>query len=203
MLYSFRKAMRKILFFIAGKINFSFISPNILTLLSIPFALVAAYYIFLENFSFAVVFMVVAFFIDALDGPLAEIRKQKTLFGNYLDAMVDRAVEAIIFFGFAFQYPFASAFAFATAFFASHSKAMLGLFAETDNRDWPSMGDRPDRVAVLFFGMILSVFMPVFNSYSTMEIVLFLLALLGLAGFIQRILFAKKYLERGKDDSFQ
>lgn len=198
MLYSFRKRTRSLLLSFARAINFPFLSPNLLTLLSLPFAFAAAYFISRNDFSYAIVFVFAAFFIDALDGALAEVRKQKTLFGNYLDAVVDRVVEALIFFGFVFLYPLAAILAFSLSILATHSKALLGTIVRADNRDWLGLGGRPERSAILFFGMLLSIFFPSFGQYNTMEAVLYLLAFIIFIGNIQRLIFARKMvLESG------
>lgn len=191
MLYVLRKNVKSALLFCAEKINFPFLTPNRLTLLSIPAAAIAAYYIFHGNLSFALVFVFLAFFIDALDGALAEVRQQKTPFGNYLDAVVDRIVEATIFFGFAFLYPVASILAFSLGAFASYSKAFLATLIETDNRDWQSLGGRADRAVLLVAGMSAAIFVPFFNYFPTMELVLYFIAAIVFIGNIQRIIAAK------------
>ena len=194
MLYVFRKHSRRALLFCASTINFPFLTPNRLTLLSIPFSLIAAYYISIAYFPIAVVFILLSFFIDALDGALAEIREQKSPFGNYLDAVVDRVTEAIIFFGFLFLYPVGAAFTFSTGILASYSKARLGAGVEADNRDWSSLGDRADRAIMLLAGMSAAIFFPFFFGHSTMELALYLIAVAAFVGNIQRLLFARELI---------
>lgn len=195
LLYSFRKHVKKFLLACARAVDFSFVTPNRITILSIPFAFAAAFFLWQKNFVFALLFVFFAFFLDALDGALAELRKQKTAFGNYLDACADRVVEASVFFGLLFSFPTAVLLAFVLGTLGTHSKALLGTVVETDNRDWPGMGGRPDRLVLLFLGILLSVFFPVVFSFQTMELFLYMIALFSLAGNIERLFFAEKIIK--------
>ena len=192
MLYSLRKKSEKILFWAAMAVNFSFVTPNRLSLLSIPFAILSAFFLSHSDFAFGFVFALFSFFLDALDGALAKLRKKQTVFGNYLDAVSDRIVEAFIFFGLAFSFPFESAFAYALSFLASHSKALFGTIKITDNRDWKGIGGRPERLLLLLSGMIAAVFFPQIFSIQTMQLFLILIIIICFIGNIQRIFFAKK-----------
>ena len=194
MLYVLRNPVKKFLLTCARAIDFSFLSPNKLTLLAIPLAIVTAFFIYNNELLFAAVFLAITFFVDALDGALAKLRRQETGFGNYLDSVVDRVVEAIIFFGFVFSFPFPAVLGIALSLLVSYSKPRLGKEIETDNRDWPSIGDKPDRNVLLFIGMLYSAFFP-FTGYQTMELVLYLIIVLTFVGNIQRILIAKKMVK--------
>jgi archaetidylinositol phosphate synthase len=195
MLYQFRSKTRSTLISIARKIDVPFITPNRLTLLSIPFAIVAAYFIFYNNYLTALVFVAISFFIDALDGALATVRNEKTPLGNYLDSMADRVVEAILYLGFIVQFPFATILAFSLGIIATHTKALVGEVIEADNRDWPGMGGRPDRAILLFGGMVIAIIIPYSNGLFTVELFLYLISLVVIVGNVQRILFARKILQ--------
>ena len=197
MLYQFRSKSKSTLLSIARKIDTPLLTPNRLTLLSIPFAIIAAYFIFYNNYLVAIAFVAISFFIDALDGALATIRNQKTPFGNYLDSVADRIVEAVIYLGFIMQFPFATVLAFSLGIIGTHTKALVGEVVEADNRDWPGLGGRPDRAILLIVGMVIAAFVPQINSLFTVELFLYLIALIVLVGNVQRILFARVVLQNG------
>jgi phosphatidylglycerophosphate synthase len=195
MFYSLRKNVNGFLNACAKIINIiPFITPNRLTLLSIPAAFIAAYFLFQNDFSSAIIFVFLAFFIDALDGALARLQNKKSPFGNYLDAIVDRIVEASIFLGLAFLFPLTSLIAFALSAGITNIKALFGTVKDSDNKDWPGIGGRPDRLVLLFVGMIVTIFIPTTFGFHTMELFLFILILMNIIAIFQRLSFVAKLI---------
>jgi len=62
---------------------------NIISLLSIPFALFSFYHIFLGNFFLSVLFISIAFFLDTLDGYVARKLKIESEVGRLIDSFCD------------------------------------------------------------------------------------------------------------------
>ncbi|MFH1587536.1 MAG: CDP-alcohol phosphatidyltransferase family protein [Candidatus Diapherotrites archaeon] len=174
------------------------VTPNMLTLLAIPLAIIAAYFIAAGQFTFALIFIFLSVFIDALDGSLAELTNKKTPFGNYLDAMTDKIVESIIYIGFAFIQPIAAILALSGTMLIAYAKPRAALVVETDNRDWPAIGERGDRLIVLIVGMLVAVFVPEIYGFSTILITLALVAAITWIGAVQRLLYGKALIEEGE-----
>ena len=78
---------------------FLHIPPNLITILSILLAILAAYAFAEQMWFAAMVVAIFAAFFDALDGAVARAAKKTTKFGAYLDALVDRYVEGILLVG--------------------------------------------------------------------------------------------------------
>ncbi len=173
------------------------VTPNILTLLAIPLAIIAAYFIAVNEITYGLIFIFLSVFIDALDGSLAELTGKKTPFGNYLDAMTDKIVESIIYIGFAFLQPVAAILALSGSMLIAYAKPRAALVVETDNRDWPAIGERGDRLILLIAGMLIAIFVPVIYGHSTILITLALVAAITWIGAVQRLLYGKNLIEEG------
>lgn len=78
------------------------LTPNQYTFISIIFSMFAAFFIITQNFVLALIFFIIAAFLDSIDGAVARNRGIQTIEGAYLDTIIDRYVEGITFFSFLF-----------------------------------------------------------------------------------------------------
>lgn len=78
------------------------ITPNQYTLISVLFAFVSLYFLIKQNLILAIVFFLIAGFLDFVDGAVARYKNIPTKVGAYLDTIVDRYVEGILLFGMLF-----------------------------------------------------------------------------------------------------
>ncbi len=86
-----------------GKIFSSFgLEPNHYTFLSLFFALVTFYFLYKKEVIFAILFFIIASFLDFVDGAVARYKNLATKFGAYFDTIVDRFVEGIFLLGLLF-----------------------------------------------------------------------------------------------------
>jgi phosphatidylglycerophosphate synthase len=84
------------------------VSPTSVTLISFFLALTAVLSFFYFNRILAFSIFILSFILDGLDGVLARKTKKVTKFGAYLDSLIDKLVEALIFFCFAvYHWPLA------------------------------------------------------------------------------------------------
>ncbi len=174
------------------------ISPNAFTALAIPFALLAAYFVVLRQFHLALLAALIASAIDALDGAVARAQKKETPFGNYFDAVVDKIVEVFLLAGFVFQFPLLAFLALGGTLVNSYAKPRAGLVAMLDNRDWPGIGDRADRLTVLLLGLFVAGFLPTLQALQVISVMLVILILITWIGLAQRIQYAKKVIEEAQ-----
>ena len=195
MLGQIRKDIKPLLRKIAKIISVIPLTANQFTFLAIPLSGVAAYFLATENYLYGLIFIIFSILIDLLDGSFAEAKKQKSFFGNYLDALVDRMVEAIIYFGLAFNYPLLAFLCFSTTMLNSYAKPRVALVIETDNHDWPAIGDRADRLLLLIIGLLIANFITIQNI-DIVQITLGIITIIAFFGFIQRILYAKKLIKK-------
>lgn len=77
-------------------------SPNQYTLNSLIFAFFSFLFLTNRNLILALIFFLIASFLDFVDGAVARFSKMETKKGAYLDTVCDRYVEGFIFLGFLF-----------------------------------------------------------------------------------------------------
>ena len=195
MLGQMRKDIKPLLRKSAKIISVIPLTANQFTFLAIPLSGVAAYFLATENYLYGLIFVIFSILIDLLDGSFAEAKKQKSFFGNYWDALVDKMVEAIIYFGLAFNYPLLAFLCFSTTMLNSYAKPRVALIIETDNHDWPAIGDRADRLLLLIIGLLIANFITIQNI-DIVQITLGIITIITFFGFIQRILYAKKLIKK-------
>lgn len=195
MLGQIRKDIKPLLRKIAKIISVIPLTANQFTFFAIPLSGVAAYFLATENYLYGLIFVIFSILIDLLDGSFAEAKKQKSFFGNYWDALVDKMVEAIIYFGLAFNYPLLAFLCFSTTMLNSYAKPRVALIIETDNHDWPAIGDRADRLLLLIIGLLIANFITIQNI-DIVQITLGIITIITFFGFMQRILYAKKLVKK-------
>jgi archaetidylinositol phosphate synthase len=190
MLGQIRAKTKKIFLKCGKKLSFLPITPNQFTLLAVPLAIAAAYFFSEQKYFFALIFVLLAILIDVLDGSFATAKNKKTPFGNYFDAVTDKIVESIFYFGFVTTFPLAGFLAFAGTMLNSYAKPRIALVIETNNHDWPAIGERADRLLLLIAGTIVA------SIYSfAMEFILYAIFVMTIIGFVQRIFYAKKLIK--------
>ena len=179
------------------------INPNIFSSFALLWAAIAAYFIANKNIIVGLMFVLLAAIWDALDGSLARMAKKVTKFGNYIDSLTDRYVEIIIYLGFALAGFYIEAFLVVTgSLLVSYAKARTALVIPIDNRDWPTIGERFERLFFLIIVMFVSTFIPditlVGYSISSMSFFLYLIAIMVYMGGIHRIIYARNLIKRIK-----
>jgi len=172
------------------------LSPNFFSLLSIIFAFITVYFIIKDSYLIAALFLFLTSLLDAIDGAVARASKKTTLFGNYFDAVIDRVVEIIIYLGFALSGFALEAFlALSGGLLLSYVKPRTALVVKIDNRDWPGIGDKADKIFILVVGLIAANFFPLIYNISTISLLLIFITIVTYIGSLQRILYAKKLIK--------
>lgn len=143
--------------------------------------------------------LAVSFAADSLDGAVARLRRETSHFGGYLDAVIDRYQEGLVFLTFALMLTsWLPAFlAFWGAMMISYAKARVAIEIPIDNNGWPDLFERQERIiyicALLIFGPMLAAGLDV-DRQAVMTIGLWGLALICHATAVQRMLRARKFL---------
>ncbi|MBS3058555.1 MAG: CDP-alcohol phosphatidyltransferase family protein [Candidatus Diapherotrites archaeon] len=200
----FRKRLNALFFAIGKALSILPLTANQFTATSIILALIAAYSLYLQNLPLALVFVILAILVDVLDGSFAEAKKQKSNFGNYFDAIVDKVAECVFYIGFTFITPIFAILALAGTMLESYAKPRVGLVIISDNHDWPAVGERSDRLLVLILGLlaaaVVSQFLIFKYSIIIVEATLFLIFLLTLVGFAQRVHYARMLILKAEKE---
>lgn len=175
-------------------------TPNRVTLLGLVLVAVscAAYLLHRSPFWFGIS-LAIAMSCDALDGALARAQGSVTKFGGYFDAVVDRYEEVAAFLAVAWVtgWWLVCFLAVTGATLTSYNKARLAIEIPVDNKAWPDLLERPQRMALLVAGLVLDPFVPLpgWLGGRLLFVVLAALALLTHVTAIQRFLRARRNLD--------
>ncbi|MEO0091952.1 MAG: CDP-alcohol phosphatidyltransferase family protein [candidate division WOR-3 bacterium] len=80
------------------------IAPNTITLMSIPFSLLAGYFLFQGLWFIAGPLLVLVALFDTIDGEVARKSQRINVKGAFLDSVIDRISEILIFFSLFLYY---------------------------------------------------------------------------------------------------
>jgi archaetidylinositol phosphate synthase len=167
------------------------VPPNAFSVSAVPLAGGAAWAMVTAHWPVAFLCAALSGLVDLLDGTVARLQDRESPFGNYLDTMLDRIVEVVLYLGLVLVWPIPAATALAFSMLVSYAKARVALVIPTDDRDWPGMGDRADRIAMLLLGLLAaSVGFPL-----VLRAVVWLIAGTTIVGTAQRMVYAHKLIE--------
>jgi phosphatidylglycerophosphate synthase len=102
MLDLYKVSFKNIERFVGRIFAFFPLSPNHYTLLSIIFSLGSFYFLIRQSLISAIIFFLIAGFLDFIDGAVARYKNISTKIGAYLDTICDRYVEGILLLGMLF-----------------------------------------------------------------------------------------------------
>ena len=198
MLGGLRPHLREITTAVARPIARTGIRPNMLSFLAVPLAAGAGLLELNRHFLPALLLAALALSIDLIDGRVAEIQGRRTLFGNYFETLVDRMVDLLLVAPLVMHYPVASILALSLSMLVSYAKPRVGLVIITDNRDWPALGERPERVGLLLGGLLLSSLGVRVHGMDALEACLWITVAITLIGTVQRIVYARQLIDEAE-----
>lgn len=194
---SLRKAASLPRRWVAAPLARTGVSPQALTLASVPLAAGSGALILTgRHAAGALILGALALLMDFVDGEVARLQGRTTPFGNLLDAVVDRVVEALLLSALARGCPVAACSALGASLLASYIKARVGLVIVADNRDWPGVGDRADRALLLLVAIGVGGWSLLARAW-----LLWGLALMAAIGCVQRLTFARALVTRAEQDN--
>jgi len=171
------------------------LTPNQYTLISLVFVLVSFYFLIKERLILALIFFLLAAFLDFIDGAVAKFLEKKTKKGAYLDTISDRYVEGIILLGFLFL-PLADFLlpakiwiflAFFGSLMTTYSKAAAKEKELTQAELKKGLLGRAERIILI----ILAIFLGIFNLSWMLYPIIFLAVFSNLTA-LQRIYLSLK-----------
>jgi len=175
------------------------LTPNQVSLLGVLSALFSAYLYWGSQFDVAMLtvaalFLLISGFFDALDGVLARLYGEVTVFGGFLDSLLDRYADAFVFLGIIFGWlktdPVWMFWGFAAlvgSLLVSYSRAR----AEAAGIKMESVGiaERAERIIILAVATLLST---VPNWADALGWSMVLLAVLTNLTVLQRVIHFRK-----------
>jgi len=177
------------------------LSPNTWTLLSLVPALFGLAALIMHQLAYGLVLFALSAFIDIVDGTVARATNQATDRGAFIDGVVDRYVELLLYIGL-LLYVGRGEFMnlpneawFMVLMFGALMTSFVRAYADhrgivTDPDDLKRMGgllERLERLMLLYAGMFLGLF-----NTEWMMAVIAITAVLANATVLQRIIFAMR-----------
>ncbi|MGH9713838.1 MAG: CDP-alcohol phosphatidyltransferase family protein [Candidatus Acidiferrales bacterium] len=163
------------------------VPPNVITWSALFLNLWAGILFASGRFAAAGGMMILAGLCDLLDGPVARHQNRVSIFGGFLDSILDRYADLILFLGLLVYYTRVNRFLYAVLVGAAMAGAVMVSYAKaraetlvpkTDVGFW----DRPERLALMILGALV----------NRMPIVLWILAIGSNITVIHRIVSAWK-----------
>lgn len=183
------------------------ISPNTWTLLSLIPAVFGFLSLYSRDLPAALILFAISGFIDAIDGAVARVTGSVTALGAFLDGIIDRYVEILVYVGLLFyMLPLETEFYLpnpvwiALLIYGALMPTYIRAYADhrgvvTDPGDHKNMGgllERAERLSILYIGMLLGCFDPNFLIYF-----IALLSILANVTALQRLWFVVNYRKSG------
>ena len=171
------------------------LSPNAWTLLAlIPAILGFLSLVSCHDLIKGVGFFILAGLIDAIDGAVARVTGKATSFGAFLDGIIDRYVELLLYLGLLFYG--VSGFWISLLIFGSIMPSFVRAYSHhrgviKDKKKQKEMGgliERAERLILVYIAMILGIFNFIFLKHM-----IILIAILSNFTVFQRIWFVFKY----------
>lgn len=174
------------------------LTPNVLTALSFLCAVGAGVAFWQQWIIAGVVLMLLTAFTDMLDGATARAGNIGTVFGGILDHVSDRYAEAIILIGISLSglvHPVWGMFALFGMIIASYTRETAEAQGKIDNVAVGAVG-RLEKFAIIIVGVLVEFFLP---GYYILTGALILVGAVSYLTSIQRLIYAKKALDRKRD----
>jgi len=134
------------------------ITPNVLTITSLPMSILAGYFFARGQWWIGIIFLSFVGLLDTLDGEVARKTEKMHKHGAFLDSVIDRFSEFFVFFGFFIYYyhkQFYASLVFITltsSIFVSYVRARAeGIGKECK----VGFFERPVRFFTMLFGLII------------------------------------------------
>jgi archaetidylinositol phosphate synthase len=183
------------------------LTPNIVSLIGLALAFFsAAAYAIAQNqlmwLLLAVILLLASGFCDTLDGVIARIYQQQSVFGGFLDSLLDRYADAVVYAGVIIGGlcdPLWGLIALAGSLLVSYSRAR----AEAAGIKMESVGvaERAERMIILAAASVAAIFLPQvltfgFLTISALNIGIIILAVLSNFTVLQRAIHVYRVLKK-------
>lgn len=170
------------------------LTPNMVTLGGLVLVISSClYYIVFKNSLVFAIFLALSFTSDELDGAVARVTGKATQYGSYLDAVVDRYQEILVYFAIACARGYwLAAFAAVTgSLLISYNKARTALEMQVSNDGWPDLLERMERLVLITVALLIDGLFP---GRDILRYAVFLIAVLAHFTAVQRFLRARRLL---------
>lgn len=200
MLTKLKEKVQQLLMFEAGAAHKLGLTPNMITAIGLVLAFLSAFAYAEWNFHytvpwFAFILLLISGFCDVLDGVVARVYGKATVFGGFLDSLLDRYADAVVFVGIAIggvcDYR-AGFLAIIGSLLVSYSRAR----AEAAGLKMESVGlaERAERMLILLLTTLIAVYW-----FPALNIGVIVIAVLANVTVVQRAVYV--YTKTKKKES--
>jgi phosphatidylglycerophosphate synthase len=178
---------------------FSFIHPNILSLVGMIFPILFLYFMTQHKYVIALCMLIGTAF-DTLDGAVARMTNRITRFGALLDSTLDRLADALVIIGFHYAglVPLEVVLiVFIESFLISYIRSRAELADKGNLSLAVGIIERPERILIIGLAVLAAIFMPttqIIFSCTLTQTIFIILAILSLVTILQRIYVSYKKL---------
>lgn len=129
------------------------LKPNQITLIGLFFGFLAFFLIIRHELILGAIFVLLSGICDFLDGLVARVQKTVTTFGGFLDSVIDRYVDVLIFLALGIHGVdwFVISVAMSGALLVSYTRARAEKIIEKCD---VGIAERGERMLILFFAML-------------------------------------------------
>ena len=176
---------------IAAALAFFRLTPNVLTIGGVFLNAIVAYMLLEGRFFLGGWLYLLVSMTDLLDGILARQKNMITKFGGFLDSVMDRFGDAVIFMGLLLHYAMVQNIPCVLITAAALSGAMITSYTRARAecvipKCKVGFMERPERVILLAIGLV----------FNRVPICLLLMAIASLVIIVDRIFYTKQEIER-------
>jgi CDP-diacylglycerol--glycerol-3-phosphate 3-phosphatidyltransferase len=182
---------------LAALLSLTGIPPNVITWLALVINLWAAVFFAAGRFRAGAGLMMLAGLGDLLDGPVARRQGRVSLFGGFLESILDRYADLMLFIGLFVYYVSVNRFLYAVLAGVAMAGAVMVSYAKARAESLVTAGEvgfweRPERLVLMILGGLL----------NQMALVLWVLAIGANVTVVHRILHTwKQTLASGSGDA--
>lgn len=179
------------------------LTPNAVTFIALVIATAGAWLIATHQLIIGAAVAGFGSVLDLFDGALARRTGQTSAFGGYLDSLLDRYADGVVFLGVAWHYDttwiwIAAFLAFMGAVITSYARARVYEDADPPRDAWPDLIERGERLLILLFAAGFQGIADALGAgVQFLPWIVVLLAVLGHATVVQRGLRSKRFIEGG------
>jgi len=165
------------------------LSPNQVTLLGFALILInCALFLWHQSTLWFGIGLILSFMFDALDGAVARLTGKSSKFGGYLDGVIDRYQEIVVYAVIAWITGWwAAAFLVMTgSLMVSYNKARTAIEIPIENHNWPDLMERFERIVFLCLALVLDSLFTLPDFMGT-RVLLFAIIVIGVLSHITAV----------------
>lgn len=145
------------------------VHPNVITILSFPFAILAGFYFFNNQLIYGAIFFFISYILDTADGALARLTNTESRFGQRLDFYVDILGNIFMYFGLWYsQFYLYGQWLIGGIIIAAHYFVMVFGYIFVKNRTYKTIFPNiSSYYSAADEGILTFFFIPIINYFQT------------------------------------